>query len=75
MLSGGLDSTSITALIHEQRVLGRARFRATQESAGLRSFHHTLTACWPGWFHDEEAQVDNLCEKLGLVSHKSVPVR
>ena len=70
MLSGGLDSTSITALIHEQRVRD-GHGSATEESAGLRSFHHTITACWPGWFHDEEAQVDNLCDKLGLVSHKS----
>ena len=70
MLSGGLDSTSITALIHEQRVRD-GHGSATQESVGLRSFHHTFTACWPGWSHNEEAQVDNLCDQLGLVSHKS----
>ena len=69
MLSGGLDSTSIAALIHEQRMHQR-NLPPTQESSGLRSFHHTITACWPGWLHDEEAQVDALCAKLGLRSHK-----
>jgi asparagine synthase (glutamine-hydrolysing) len=53
MLSGGLDSTSITALICE-----------------LSSFHHTFTACWPGWAGDEEATVRVICEDRGLDSHK-----
>jgi len=69
MLSGGLDSTSITALICEQRT-GRDNPDTGQAQSALSSFHHTFTACWPGWSGDEEAQVNVFCEDLGLESHK-----
>ena len=72
MLSGGLDSTSITALIHEQRERGD-QLAPSQEIQGLRSFHHAITACWPGWTHNEEGQVDALCAAYGLTSHKVYP--
>lgn len=67
MLSGGLDSTAITALIHKQKTSSEQSFD------GLRGFHHTFSACWPGWESDEEADVDLLCSKLGLESHKLYP--
>jgi asparagine synthase (glutamine-hydrolysing) len=69
MLSGGLDSTSITALICEQRA-GRDGSDSGQAQSGLSSFHHTFTACWPGWRGSEEAEVDAFCENRGLESHK-----
>lgn len=68
MLSGGLDSTAITALIHERRQAG-----AQTSFEGLRDFHHTFSACWPGWVSDEEADVDLLCSRLGLEAHKLYP--
>jgi asparagine synthase (glutamine-hydrolysing) len=36
----------------------------------LSNFHHTFTACWPGWRGDEEAEVSAFCANLGLESHK-----
>jgi len=69
MLSGGLDSTSITALICEQRS-ARDHPDPGQAGDGLSGFHHTFTACWPGWRGDEEAEVTAFCAKLGLESHK-----
>jgi asparagine synthase (glutamine-hydrolysing) len=71
MLSGGLDSTSITALIHQQR-LGMGG-DTPAELAGLQAFHHTFSACWPGWQRDEEAEVDMLCADLDLQPHKLYP--
>ncbi len=68
MLSGGLDSTSVTALIGEQK-----HTEARRAFAGLHAFHHTFSACWPGWISDEEAQVDLLCTNLQLQSHKIYP--
>jgi asparagine synthase (glutamine-hydrolysing) len=70
MLSGGLDSTAITALIHEQR--GRATPGAPRPgSEGLESFHETFTACWhDAGDIDETALVDLMCSRLGLASHK-----
>jgi asparagine synthase (glutamine-hydrolysing) len=69
MLSGGLDSTAITALIHEHRT----RLGATggAGSAGARGFHAAFTACWPDAADmDETAAVDGLCARFGLASHK-----
>lgn len=71
MLSGGLDSTSITLLIHDQRRHQPAG--GMLESTGLQDFHHTFTACWPGSKVNEEADVDLLCGQLGLTSHKLYP--
>jgi asparagine synthase (glutamine-hydrolysing) len=68
MMSGGLDSTAITALIRaEQLHAGADRFQ------GLEAFHHTFSACWPGSASDEEAAIDLMCRELGLVSHKLYP--
>jgi asparagine synthase (glutamine-hydrolysing) len=72
MLSGGLDSTSITALIYEQHRLSDSG-NAEPAFAGLHTFHHTFSACWPGWKNNEEAEVDLICGELGLVSHKLYP--
>jgi asparagine synthase (glutamine-hydrolysing) len=68
MLSGGLDSTSITALICEQR--GEVDAGAAQPGSGQASLHHAFTACWPGWGGDEEAAVTAFCARLGLQSHR-----
>ena len=71
MLSGGLDSTSITALIVQQSRLGGSN---ESESRGLSSFHNTFTACWPDvQAVDEEAEVDLMCAELGLASQKIYP--
>jgi asparagine synthase (glutamine-hydrolysing) len=68
MMSGGLDSTAITALIRaEQLSAGETRFQ------GLRAFHQTFSACWPGSASDEEADIDLMCRELGLVSHRLYP--
>ena len=72
MLSGGLDSTSITALIHEQRQLAGSG-SSGPGMEGLHSFHHTFSACWPGWKSNEEADVDLLCAELDLRSNKVYP--
>jgi asparagine synthase (glutamine-hydrolysing) len=65
MLSGGLDSTSITALIDAQRATGAQRFGVE----GWRSFHHTFTACWPDSAGlNEQADVRLLCDELHLSS-------
>jgi asparagine synthase (glutamine-hydrolysing) len=71
MLSGGLDSTAITALIHKQRRLGAAA--GAVESSGLEAFHHTFSSCWPGWSDDEESEIDHLCNAMGLSSNKIYP--
>jgi asparagine synthase (glutamine-hydrolysing) len=68
MLSGGLDSTSITALIHKHRLAHLAGSGPASE--GLHSFHHTFSACWPGSVLDEERAVDLMCKELNLLSHK-----
>jgi asparagine synthase (glutamine-hydrolysing) len=68
MMSGGLDSTAITALIRAQQE--RADGSA---SAGLRAFHHTFSACWPGSSQDEEKEIDLVCDALQLQSHKLYP--
>jgi asparagine synthase (glutamine-hydrolysing) len=68
MMSGGLDSTAITALIRaEQLKADASRFQ------GLRAFHQTFSACWPGSASDEEADIDLICRELGLVSHRLYP--
>lgn len=72
MLSGGLDSTSITALIHERQRLSRTDSPG-EPIAGLAHFHHTFSICWPGWESDEEAAIDTICQALGLLSHKLYP--
>ncbi len=72
MLSGGLDSTSITAVIREQykhTEFGSSRLEAER----LHDFHHTFSACWPGWKYNEEAEIDFLCAKFDLLSHKVYP--
>ena len=68
MLSGGLDSTAITALVHEHR---RALAAGGAGSTGARGFHAAFTACWPDAADmDESAAVDGLCARFGLASHK-----
>lgn len=68
MLSGGLDSASITALISEQRERGGG---ASEELEAVRTFHHAFTACWPGWQGDEELDVDRIGQRFGLSVHKA----
>lgn len=70
MLSGGLDSTSITALICEQRAAWSASDSNHAPIALSNSNITSFTACWPGWSGDEEAKVDAFCANLGLLSHK-----
>jgi asparagine synthase (glutamine-hydrolysing) len=70
MLSGGLDSTSITVLIHKQRLQGQS---AETLFEGLRSFHHTFSACWPGWEDNEENEVDLIGRENGLAVNKVYP--
>ncbi len=71
MLSGGLDSTSITALIVQQSRLGGSN---EAEQRGLKSFHNTFTACWPdARAIDEESEVNLMCSELGLASQKIYP--
>jgi asparagine synthase (glutamine-hydrolysing) len=67
MLSGGLDSTAITALISEHRDRDTGPVR---EADAVRDFHHAFTACWPGWDGDEEADVDRIGRRFGLSVHK-----
>lgn len=69
MLSGGLDSTSITALIDEHR---RGLTPAGSQPAfdGLRLFHQTFSAVWPNTPHDEERPISLLCDQLGVHSHR-----
>lgn len=69
MLSSGLDSTSITALICEQRGT-LAPVDAGGIGTAAPGFHHTFTACWPGWGGDEEAEVSAFCRNRGLQSHR-----
>lgn len=61
MMSGGLDSTAITALIRNRSF------------DGSRSSHHSFSACWPGSANNEEAEIDAMCARLGLVCHKLYP--
>jgi asparagine synthase (glutamine-hydrolysing) len=68
MMSGGLDSTTITALIRAQQERAEAGAHA-----GLRAFHHTFSACWPGSSQDEEKEIDLVCAALQLRSHKLYP--
>jgi asparagine synthase (glutamine-hydrolysing) len=70
MMSGGLDSTAITALIREQQLLAA---KGTDTFEGLRSFHQTFSACWPGSGQDEESEIDLMTSRLGLASHKVFP--
>ncbi|MBA2459901.1 MAG: asparagine synthase (glutamine-hydrolyzing) [Gemmatimonadales bacterium] len=70
MMSGGLDSTAIAALIREHQ---RDRGEAARTFDGLISFQHTFSACWPGSASDEEAEIDVMGAKLGLVCHKIYP--
>ncbi len=72
MLSGGLDSTSITALIREQSKRTDVGDSGLETEA-LQNFHHTFSACWPGWQNNEEAEIDFLCAKFDLLSHKVYP--
>lgn len=72
MLSGGLDSTSITALIHEQRRLSGSTIGG-RNWQGLQDFHLTFSACWPGWQSNEEAHIDLLCGQLDLSCQKLYP--
>ena len=68
MLSGGLDSASITALVRELKRSSNSGDGTAWE--GFRNVHHTFSACWPGWRGDEEADVDQLSSELDLRSHK-----
>lgn len=70
MMSGGLDSTAITALIRGHQRVGTG---ASREFNGLAAFHHTFSVCWPGSESDEEAEIDLMCSELGLVSHRLYP--
>jgi asparagine synthase (glutamine-hydrolysing) len=67
MLSGGLDSTSITCAIDDQRR------ESGNTSEMLQGFHHTFSACWPGSMEDEESEIDALCARRGLANHKLYP--
>jgi asparagine synthase (glutamine-hydrolysing) len=68
MMSGGLDSTAITALIRAEQLN-----KSDNPFEGLRAFHHTFSVCWPGSANDEEAEIDLMCRELGLVSHRIYP--
>ena len=73
MLSGGLDSTAITALIHAQRAKlgGDDAAPGGLGTTGMRAFHETFMACWPDAHEiDETRLVDLMCARLGLASHK-----
>lgn len=72
MLSGGVDSTSIAALVHELKT-GAALAPASAESRGLRSFHHAFSACWPGWAANEEVKIDGICARFDLKAQKLYP--
>ena len=65
MLSGGLDSTSITLLIDELRRSGEA----VDGPPGPAPGHQTFTACFPGWASDEEADARLLCDRVAVQSH------
>jgi len=71
MLSGGLDSATITGLLHRHQ--HTRDFAETVGADGLRSFHQTFSACWPSWGGNEEKDIDLLCYKWGLLSHKAYP--
>jgi asparagine synthase (glutamine-hydrolysing) len=70
MMSGGLDSTAITALIRERQLSGAEGAAAFE---GLQSFHQTFSACWPGSDMDEESEIDLMTSRLGLASRKVYP--
>lgn len=72
MLSGGLDSSSIAALIYEQR-LRIDKTGSEPAGEGIRHSHHAFSACWPGWVGDEESAVNDLCNRFGLSCHKLYP--
>ena len=70
MMSGGLDSTTITALVRQEQ---RSRAASADVFPGLRAFHQVFSACWPGSEHDEEASIDLMTASLGLRAHKLYP--
>lgn len=70
MMSGGLDSTAITALIRQHQGGAGGSGRTFE---GLTSFHHSFSACWPGSKNDEEAAIDVMCARLDLLCHKLYP--
>ena len=72
MLSGGLDSTSIVALIDELKGAGIGS-RPPSEARGLRSFHRAFSACWPGWPGNEEEKIDGVCSRFDLKAQKLYP--
>ena len=63
IMSGGIDSSSVTAL---------AAAQTADERAGQRTFP-TFSACWPGWEQDEECEVELLATALGVRSHRVYP--
>jgi asparagine synthase (glutamine-hydrolysing) len=68
MLSAGLDSATITALVRQLKRPCSSAIGPAEE--GFRNVHHAFTACWPGWHGDEEPDVDLLAAALGLRLHK-----
>ena len=70
MMSGGLDSTAITALVRQEQ---RSSAASADGFPGLRAFHQVFSACWPGSDHDEEVNIDLMTASLGLSAHKLYP--
>ena len=70
MMSGGLDSTTITAMVRQEQ---RSSARSGDVFPGLRAFHQVYSACWPGSEHDEEVNIDLMTASLGLTTRKLYP--
>jgi asparagine synthase (glutamine-hydrolysing) len=67
MLSGGVDSTAITALAETQKhTAGCGAERADRR----QQVHHAFSACWPGWESDEQPLVEQMAEQYGLTLHR-----
>lgn len=59
-LSGGLDSTILLGLLHEQ-------------ASGRLDDYATFTATFPGYAQDESAYVDGVQQAFGVRSHRITP--
>ncbi|MCC6609932.1 MAG: asparagine synthase (glutamine-hydrolyzing) [Burkholderiales bacterium] len=68
MLSGGIDSTAIAALVATEK----ARGSGVRPDAGERGqeVHHAFSACWPGWSDDEESLVERMADRYSLSLHR-----
>jgi asparagine synthase (glutamine-hydrolysing) len=67
MLSGGLDSTSVIALVANRMGIDSSVLAATGDSL------HSFTASFPGQSIDESKNVDELCSQLPLTKHSVFP--